>query len=92
MPGIEDLGIWFFLGIFLGTVVVPACANRAETPAKPNFRWLKGNLHTHSLWSDGDGFPEVAVKWYRSNGYDFLSLTEHNVIARKQAWLPVDQA
>jgi|GEM_PF-6842137 len=21
-------------------------------------RWWKGNLHTHSLWSDGDDFPE----------------------------------
>lgn len=28
------------------------------------YRWWKGNLHTHSLWSDGDQFPEVVVDWY----------------------------
>ena len=21
--------------------------------------WFKGNLHTHSFWSDGDDFPEM---------------------------------
>src|SRR4051794_14253426 len=25
----------------------------------PSPRWLKGNLHTHSFWSDGDDFPEM---------------------------------
>ena len=25
-------------------------------------RWFKGNLHTHSYWSDGDEFPEVISK------------------------------
>jgi len=24
-------------------------------------QWYKGNLHTHSYWSDGDEFPEVTV-------------------------------
>ena len=28
-------------------------------------RWWKGNLHTHSLWSDGDDYPEMIADWYR---------------------------
>src|SRR4051812_14578354 len=24
----------------------------------PQPRWFKGNLHTHSLWSDGNDYPE----------------------------------
>ena len=40
--------------------------------------WFKGNIHTHTTRSDGDSEPEVAVDWYRRNGYDFLVLTDHN--------------
>src|SRR5205814_702981 len=28
-------------------------------------RWWKGNLHTHSFWSDGDDFPEMIADWYK---------------------------
>ena len=24
-------------------------------------QWQKGNLHTHSFWSDGDDFPEMII-------------------------------
>ena len=32
-------------------------------------RWWKGNLHTHTLWSDGDDYPEMVLDWYKSRGY-----------------------
>ena len=41
-------------------------------PADPPARWWKGNLHTHSLWSDGNDYPEMIVDWYRRRGYHFL--------------------
>lgn len=44
--------------------------------------WYKGNTHTHTLWSDGDAAPELAVAWYKDHGYDFLSLTDHNTLSR----------
>ncbi len=43
-------------------------------------RWYKGNTHTHTLNSDGDSHPDDVVKWYRSHGYQFVALTDHNVI------------
>jgi hypothetical protein len=43
-------------------------------------RWYKGNTHTHTLNSDGDSHPDDVVKWYRSHGYQFVVLTDHNVI------------
>jgi hypothetical protein len=46
--------------------------------AQPAVRWWKGNLHTHSLWSDGDDFPEMVVDWYKTHGYDFLAISDHN--------------
>jgi hypothetical protein len=43
-------------------------------------RWLKGNTHTHTLYSDGDSMPEHVVNWYAEHDYDFLFLTDHNVL------------
>ncbi len=53
-------------------------------------RYWKGNLHTHTLWSDGDDFPEMVVDWYNRHGYDFLALTEHNVIAEGDKWVDAE--
>jgi len=44
-------------------------------------RWFKGQLHTHTYWSDGRGFPEQAVEAYQQRGYDFLCLSDHNSFA-----------
>jgi hypothetical protein len=43
-------------------------------------RWLKGNTHTHTRYSDGDSPPEVVVDWYEAHNYDFLFLTDHNIL------------
>lgn len=53
-------------------------------------RYWKGNLHTHSLWSDGDDFPEMIADWYKRHGYAFLALTEHNVIAEGDRWIDAE--
>ena len=42
--------------------------------------WFKGNLHTHTLNSDGDSTPDDVVRWYREHGYNFLVLTDHNYL------------
>jgi hypothetical protein len=49
--------------------------------------WWKGNLHTHSLWSDGDDYPEMIVSWYHEHGYHFLSLSDHNRMLVGQHWV-----
>lgn len=53
----------------------------------PPLRWWKGNLHTHSLWSDGDQFPEMIADWYQKNDYNFLALTDHNVLSDGARWM-----
>ncbi|MEC7393427.1 MAG: hypothetical protein VX839_00950, partial [Verrucomicrobiota bacterium] len=50
-----------------------------QTAGNSSERWFKGNTHTHTLWSDGNDFPETAADWYKSKGYDFLVLSDHNV-------------
>ncbi|MGD9496169.1 MAG: PHP domain-containing protein [Armatimonadota bacterium] len=41
-------------------------------------QWLKGNLHLHTTVSDGELTPQQAVDAYREQGYDFLSITDHD--------------
>ena len=53
-------------------------------------KWYRGNLHTHSFWSDGNDFPEMIVKWYADHGYDFLALTDHNILSRGEKWMALD--
>ncbi len=40
--------------------------------------WFKGNLHTHTTQSDGAFSPAENIAWHEQNGYDFVSITDHN--------------
>ncbi len=40
----------------------------------------------HSLWSDGDQYPEMIVDWYKSHGYDFLAMSDHNTLQEGERW------
>lgn len=51
--------------------------------------WYKGNLHTHSLWSDGDDYPEMIMNWYKANGYHFIGLSDHNILQEGEKWINV---
>ncbi|MBL7870373.1 MAG: histidinol-phosphatase [Cyclobacteriaceae bacterium] len=55
-------------------------------PEKESLTWYKGNLHTHTYWSDGDEFPELVLDWYKSQGYDFVALSDHNTLAQGEKW------
>ena len=50
-------------------------------------RWWKGNLHTHSLWSDGDDFPESIADGYKQQGYHFLAMSDHNRMLEGEQWV-----
>ena len=43
-------------------------------------QWYKGNMHQHSFWSDGNVFPEQAIDWYKDRGYNFICLSDHDVV------------
>ncbi|MDO4569653.1 MAG: hypothetical protein Q4D38_04650 [Planctomycetia bacterium] len=42
--------------------------------------WFKGNLHTHSQWSDGQPMPEWSIADYKERGYHFICPSDHNII------------
>lgn len=66
-----------------------ACTCLAQ-PA--NLRWYKGNLHTHTYWSDGDEFPEMVLDWYKSHGYNFVALSDHNTMAGGEKWKKITRS
>ena len=77
--------------VLLSVVAAAGLAARTPSPRpqatgpqaprpKPQPSWFKGNLHTHTLNSDGDSTPNEVVTWYREHGYQFLVLTDHNFL------------
>ncbi len=83
--------------IVVGAVVVSrpdgAATVSADTlKAAGPLQWYRGNLHTHSHWSDGDDYLEMIALWYRDHQYDFLCFTDHNTRADRERWVEVDKA
>ena len=39
--------------------------------------FFKGNMHCHSIYSDGKLTPEELKNLFKSNGYSFLAITDH---------------
>lgn len=51
--------------------------NKAKLPT-PKPGWYRGDLHMHTVYSDGDSYPhEVAAAVYEA-GLDFYGITDHN--------------
>jgi hypothetical protein len=46
--------------------------------------WYRGNLHTHTVVSDGLRTPAETVSYYRGHGYDFMAITDHLVFAETE--------
>lgn len=54
---------------------------RRELPASAGRRWLAGDLHTHTVHSDGRmTVPELA-RFAAGQGLEFLAVTDHNTIS-----------
>ena len=79
-----------FTGLTAAAAAFPAVS--AGVPGKDGKRWYKGQLHTHTCWSDGRVLPEQAVQAYRDAGYDFFAITDHNRIGSDpDRWMPVGE-
>lgn len=75
---------WLLICVMVGWISGGEWALAQQTEP---MRWWKGNLHTHSLWSDGDDFPEMIADWYSKQGYHFLAISDHNVLGQGQRWM-----
>lgn len=86
--------------VLVGFTTLVACAGEGPprpvpsdlVAADPPLTWYKGNLHTHTLWSDGNDYPEMITDWYVRHGYNFLALSDHNVLSQGPRWVSVAKA
>ena len=60
-------------------------------PARPaasigGARWYRGDLHLHTVYSDGERHPGELVSDSQAGGLDFIVSTEHNTNAANRVW------
>jgi hypothetical protein len=48
--------------------------------------WYRGDMHLHTVHSDGQWLPEQAVAGARAAGLDFIVSTEHNTTSASGIW------
>jgi len=68
------------------------CSTTTLLEADHQRQWVRGNMHTHSHWSDGDDYLDMIALWYREHDYQFLVFTDHNVLADSQRWINVNRS
>ncbi|MEO2016476.1 MAG: hypothetical protein ABGZ53_19130 [Fuerstiella sp.] len=81
------------LSILVLPAIMSTCAVAADIKlqATSETQWYRGNMHTHSLWSDGDDYPEMIAAWYKEQGYSFIVFTDHNVLLHGERWIDVQK-
>jgi hypothetical protein len=81
--------IWFDPGLPSAWRMSGAIVRRDPDPlpeARPG--WLRGDLHCHTLYSDGDSWPPEMLNAAAEAGLDFLGVTDHNNVAHQLAYGP----
>jgi hypothetical protein len=71
-----------------GTATAPA-GKVIEMPSSPVVRgagWYRGDLHLHTVHSDGAHRPSELVSAAHAGGLDFIVSTDHNTSAANRAW------
>jgi hypothetical protein len=63
-------------------------AGTGHDPSLPSKRagWLRGDLHCHTLFSDGDSWPVEMLDAASAAGLDFLGVTDHNNVAHHASY------
>jgi len=63
--------------IFYLLVVNATCLSLAGS-----YHWYKGNTHCHTIMSDGKNTPADVIAAYHAHGYNFLAITDHNLLLK----------
>lgn len=86
VPGDIEAGQW---AVLLGLYEIPARGAVVElamdmTDAAP--RWIPGDLHSHTVHSDGAFTIDEAATAAEHAGIEFLALTDHNTISQNLSY------
>jgi len=64
---------------------------RRDLPAVDGLRWIAGDLHAHTVHSDGSCTIDELAALAAGRGLDFLAVTDHNTVSH-HPWLPAASA
>ncbi|TJY43313.1 phosphoesterase [Cohnella pontilimi] len=80
--------------VMLGAYRIPAagCSIRLEIQlVYKHSRWMKGDLHTHSVHSDGTYAIYEAISICKEKGFSFLALTDHNTASQNRTTFAAEE-
>jgi len=96
MPAAAEADIYSALGL---QVIPPeiregdeaiGLASRAALPALVTRDDIRGDLHMHSMWSDGRDPIEAMVEGCRALGYEYMAITDHSPHSAASRNLSID--
>ncbi|MFP4442144.1 MAG: CehA/McbA family metallohydrolase [Spirochaetia bacterium] len=70
------LSVFFLLSCVTSNGVFQSNITVQRYPGDGN--WLRGDLHMHSLYSDGDSSIQAVIEASRSSDLDFIAVTDHD--------------
>jgi DNA polymerase (family X) len=73
----DEDGVYAALGIPLCTPELREQPFRGEPPALVELGDIRGDLHTHTTWSDGRASVEEMGRAARDRGYEYLAICDH---------------
>ncbi|HET8628771.1 MAG TPA: CehA/McbA family metallohydrolase [Thermomicrobiales bacterium] len=81
------VSIWFNPGLppEERTILRPGPPARPHLPPAAGPGWVRGDLHSHTLYSDGDSWPSELLVAAAEAGLDFLGITDHNSVGAHRA-------
>jgi hypothetical protein len=82
-----SVDIWFDPGIAPQprNIVAPDRVTCEKLPAARG-GWIRGDLHCHTLYSDGDSWPLEILQAAAAADLEFLGVTDHNTVRHQEAY------
>jgi len=65
-------------------------AQRGELPTLVSLADVRGDLHMHTTWSDGDDTAETMARAAKTRGYEYIAITDHSRSLRFAGGVGID--
>jgi len=79
--------LWFDPGITEPSPLPPSArSNSVASVPRARGGWIRGDLHCHTVYSDGDSLPRDVPVAAGAAGLEFLGVTDHNSVRHQLAY------
>ena len=68
------------VALVLAAFALLCFASTVSASGSEEATWYRGNTHAHTTNSCGSLPPDAVAAWYHDRGYNFLCITDHNLI------------